>query len=473
MRIRCEPDDAGAVATTGVGPMVAADLAFSFGRLLFALFLVFLNGFFVAAEFAYVRIRPTQIEELVAEGRSSAKLVQEAEENLDDYLATTQLGITIASLGLGWVGEPAIASLLEPVLGPVLPAGTLHLVSIAIGFSIITFLHVVFGELAPKTLAIADAERIALLVAAPMKFFYYIFVPGIIVFNGTANFFTRLIGVAPASERDEGHSEEEIRRIVAQSGEQGVVDADEVEMIESVFDLDETVAREVMIPRPDVVTVRAGMPLSDLRGVAASGTYTRFPVVDEDADEPVVGFVHAKDVLKAIEATDGHDGRAGDEPTARDLAREVLIVPETRRIDEILAEFRQRNVQLAVVIDEWGAFEGILTIEDVIEEVVGEIQDEFDVADMEPSIDDLADGRYAMDGGVPLADVNEALGTTFEGDAFDTIGGLVLSRIGRAPEVGDAIGVDGYELTVDAVEGTRISRVTVSEAVPEADESSH
>ncbi|MDS0474801.1 hemolysin family protein [Natrinema sp. 1APR25-10V2] len=445
------------------------DLAFSIGRLLFALFLVFLNGFFVAAEFAYVRIRSTQIQTLVEEGKSSAKLVQEAEENLDDYLATTQLGITIASLGLGWVGEPAIASLLEPVLGPVLPAGTLHLVSIAIGFSVITFLHVVFGELAPKTLAIAEAERIALLVAAPMKFFYYIFIPGIVVFNGTANFFTRLIGVAPASERDESHSPEEIVRIVSQSGEQGAVGTDEVEMIEAVFDLSDTIAREVMVPRPDVVTVRADMPLSELRTVAGSGSYTRFPIVDEDADEPVIGFVHAKDVLHAIETADEDDGSSAEEPTARDLARDVLIVPETRRIDEILTEFRARNVQLAVVIDEWGAFEGILTIEDVIEVVIGEIQDEFDVADMEPSIDELTDGRYAMDGGVSLQDVNATLETAFESEAFDTIGGLVLSRLGRPPEVGDAVEAGGYEVTVEAVEGTRVSRVIVSEAVPEAE----
>ncbi|SEP83498.1 hemolysin family protein [Natrinema salaciae] len=445
------------------------DLAFSFGRLLFAFFLVFLNGFFVAAEFAYVRIRSTQIESLVEEGRPAAELVQEAEENLDDYLATTQLGITIASLGLGWVGEPAIASLLEPVLGSVLPAGSIHLVAIAIGFSVITFLHVVFGELAPKTLAIADAERIALLVAAPMKFFYYIFIPGIIVFNGTANFFTRLIGVEPASERDESHSEDEILRIVAQSGEQGAVGMDEVEMVESVFDLGETVAREVMVPRPDVVTVRAEMPLSELRSVAASGSYTRLPIVDEDADDPVVGFVHAKDVLQAIEAVDG-DESAG-EPTARDLAREVIIVPETRQIDEILAEFRRRNVQLAVVIDEWGAFEGILTIEDVIEEVVGDIRDEFDVAEMEPSVEELEDGQYAMDGGVSLAEVNETLGTELEGDAFETVGGLVLSRLGRAPDVGDTIEVDGYEVTVEDVEGTRVSRVTVSENPPAAEES--
>ncbi|MFD1562063.1 hemolysin family protein [Haloarchaeobius amylolyticus] len=444
------------------------DLAFSFGRLLFALFLVFLNGFFVAAEFAYVRIRSTQIETLVEEGRSSAKLVQEAEENLDDYLATTQLGITIASLGLGWVGEPAIASLLEPVLGSLLPAGSIHLVSIAIGFSIITFLHVVFGELAPKTLAIADAERIALLVAAPMKFFYYIFIPGIIVFNGTANFFTQLIGVAPASERDESHSQEEIIRIVSQSGQQGAVDMDEVEMIESVFELGETPAREVMVPRPDVVTVDADMPLSELRAVAASGSYTRFPVVDEDAEDPVIGFVHAKDVLHAIETA----ADAEIEPTARDLARDVIFVPETRRIDEVLTEFRRRNVQLAVVIDEWGAFEGILTGEDVVEVVIGEIQDEFDVAELEPSIDELGDGRYAVDGGVSLDDVNEEFETTFESEAFDTIGGLVLSRLGRAPEVGDAIEANGYELTVDAVEGTRIASVIVNEATAEAEESS-
>jgi len=444
------------------------DLAFSFGRLLFALFLVFLNGFFVAAEFAYVRIRSTQIETLVEEGRSSAKLVQEAEENLDDYLATTQLGITIASLGLGWVGEPAIASLLEPVLGSLLPAGTLHLVSIAIGFSVITFLHVVFGELAPKTLAIAEAERIALLVAAPMKFFYYIFIPGIIVFNGTANFFTRLIGVAPASEREESHSPEEILRIVSRSGEQGAVDTDEVEMIESVFDLGETPAREVMVPRPDVVTVDADMPLSELRAVAASGSYTRFPIVDKDADDPVIGFVHAKDVLHAIETAADTEA----EPTARDLARDVIFVPETRRIDEVLTEFRRRNVQLAVVIDEWGAFEGILTSEDVVEVVIGEIQDEFDVAEMEPSIDELEDGRYAVDGGVSLADVNEAFATSFESEAFDTIGGLVLSRLGRAPEIGDVIEADGYELTVDAVEGTRIASVIVDEATAEVEESS-
>ncbi|QLG47954.1 hemolysin family protein [Natrinema halophilum] len=446
------------------------ELAFSLARLGFAFFLVFLNGFFVAAEFAYVRIRSTQIEALVEDGRSSAKLVQEAEENLDDYLATTQLGITIASLGLGWVGEPAIAALLDPVLGPVLPAGSIHLVSIGIGFSVITFLHVVFGELAPKTLAIADAERIALLVAAPMKVFYYVFIPGIIVFNGTANFFTRLIGVEPASERDESHSEEEIIRIVSRSGEQGSVDMAEVEMIEAIFDLSDTVAREVMVPRPDVVTVSADMPLSELRTVASSGSYTRFPVVDEEADEPVVGFVHAKDVLHAIETSGRGDEPTGTEPTARDLARDVLFVPETRRIDGVLAEFRRQNVQLAIVIDEWGAFEGILTIEDIIEQVVGEIQDEFDIAEMEPSIDELADGRYVVDGGVSLVSVNETLETNFESEAFDTVGGLVLSRLGRAPDVGDAVEADGYELTVKEVDGTRISRVTVSDASPEAEE---
>lgn len=237
------------------------DVVFSVARVLAALFLVALNGFFVAAEFAYVRIRSTAVDRLMEEGKAGATLLQDAIENLDDYLATTQLGITIASLGLGWIGEPAVAALIEPVLAPVLSEGVLHLVAFAVGFGTITFLHVVFGELAPKTIAIAKAERIALLVAPPTKFFYYVFVPGIVVFNGTANSFTRLIGIPPASETEETLTEEEILTVLSRSGKKGHVDKEEVSMIERVFALDDTVVREVMVPRPDVVTVDADLPL--------------------------------------------------------------------------------------------------------------------------------------------------------------------------------------------------------------------
>ncbi|GAA0676074.1 hemolysin family protein [Natronoarchaeum mannanilyticum] len=439
------------------------DFVFSAARLLLALALVALNGFFVASEFAFVKVRATRVDAMVEEGGKAALRVQEAMDNLDDYLAVTQLGITLSSLGLGWAGEPAVAAVIEPVLGAVLPEGVVHIVAVAIGFSIITFLHVVFGELAPKTLAIQEAERIALLVSAPMKVFYYLFIPGLVVFNGTANYFTGLIGVSPASESEETHSEEELLTIVGRSGEHGAIDVEEVEMIESVFDLGDTIAREVMTPRPDVATVAARTPLSELRSIAATGPYTRYVVVDEETDEPVEGFVHAKDVLRAIEEMSAAADDGESEPLARDLVREVLVVPETRRIDDILSEFQARNVQMAVVIDEWGALEGILTIEDVLEELVGEITDEFDLDDHEPSMVQLEDGAWELDGGVPIDRVNERLGAAFANDEYDTIGGVVLGALGSDPATGDRVELDGYAATVEAVDGTRISTVVLRE----------
>jgi len=297
-----------------------------------------------------------------------------------------------------------------------------------------------------------------------MKVFYYLFIPGLVVFNGTANYFTGLVGVSPASESEETHSEEELLTIVGRSGEHGAIDVEEVEMIESVFDLGDTIAREVMTPRPDVATVAARTPLSELRSIAATGPYTRYVVVDEETDVPVEGFVHAKDVLRAIEETDAaaDDGDEG-EPLARDLVREVLVVPETRRIDDILSEFQARNVQMAVVIDEWGALEGILTIEDVLEELVGEITDEFDLDADEPSMTGLEDGAWELDGGVPIDQVNERLGTAFANDDYDTIGGVVLGALGSDPATGDRVALDGYAATVAAVDGTRISTVVLRE----------
>jgi len=245
-------------------------LALSAGRLAAALVLVLLNGFFVAAEFAYVRIRSTAVEALVDEGKPGAELLDEALDNLDDYLAVTQLGITISSLGLGWIGEPAVAALIEPVLEPLVGPDLIHLIAFALGFSVITFLHVVFGELAPKTIAIAQAERVSLFVAPPMQFFYYVFRPGIYVFNGTANYFTRLIGVPPASETDETLTEEEILTVLTRSGTKGHIDSEEVEMIEQIFDLDDLSVREIMIPRPDVVSVPADLSLGPSFGRPSS-----------------------------------------------------------------------------------------------------------------------------------------------------------------------------------------------------------
>ncbi|WP_254769191.1 hemolysin family protein [Salinilacihabitans rarus] len=430
------------------------DVAFSAARLLVAFFLVFLNGFFVAAEFAFVRIRSTTVETLVEEGRPGATVLQEAVDNLDDYLAVTQLGITISSLGLGWIGEPAVAALIEAALGPVLPESAIHLAAFGIGFGTITFLHVVFGELAPKTIAIQEAERISLLVAAPMKGFYYLFVPGIVVFNGTANYFTRLIGVSPASETEETLSEEEIRMVLSRSGRQGEVDAEEVEMIERVFELDDTTARAVMIPRPDVVSVPADATLSELRAVVAEEGHTRYPVVGED--EEVVGLVDVKDVLLALDSAD-------PSTTADDLAREITVVPETTRVDDLLAQLQDESRQVAAVIDEWGSFEGVVTVEDLVEVIVGDIRDQFDPDDGRTPIETVADGAHAVEGGLPLAAVNETLGTAFESDDVETIGGLVLERLGRVPEAGDRVTVGDHALEVAAVDGSRVTEVVVRE----------
>jgi CBS domain containing-hemolysin-like protein len=430
------------------------DVAISVGRVFGALVLVVLNGFFVASEFAFVRVRSTSVEQLAAEDRPGSGALQDVMDSLDDYLAATQLGITLASLGLGWIGEPAVAALIEPVLGSVLPQSAVHLVAFAIAFSVITFLHVVFGELAPKTIAIAQAERMSLLLAPPMKLSYYLFSPGIIVFNGAANAFTRAIGVPPASETDETMQEREIRRVLARSGEAGHVDDAEVEMIEGVFELDDTVVRGVMVPRPDVVTLAADRTIPEIRATVLEAGHTRYPVVaDEDADR-VIGFVDVKDVLRA--------GEAGDESaTAADLARELVVVPETTAIGDLLVQFREERRQMAAVVDEWGAFEGIVTVEDVTEALVGDLRDEFDADHGEHTIRALDDGSYEADGSVSLSVVNDALGTDLEGNGYETLGGLVLDRLGRTPEASDVVEAGGHRFEVTAVDGARISTVQI------------
>ncbi|WP_227131476.1 hemolysin family protein [Halorubellus salinus] len=442
------------------------ELLFSLGRLAAALFLVVLNGFFVASEFAFVRVRSTSVDQMVEEGRAGAGVLQDALEHLDDYLAATQLGITVASLSLGWIGEPAVAALLEPLLGSVLPAGTTHLIAVVIGFSVVTFLHVVFGELAPKTLAIADAERIAILCAPPMKVFYYVFLPGLYVFNGTANWFTSLIGVPPASETEETLSEEEIRMVLARSGDEGHVDAGEVEMIERVFDLDDITARSVMVPRPDLVSVPADEPLSAVRPLVVEHGHTRYPVVDPETGDEPVGYVDVKDVLRA------GDGDANGSVTVGDVAREMPVVPETMGVDDLLGEFQSQQRQMAAVVDEYGSLAGIATVEDAVEVVVGEIRDDFDEATAEREIRRRDDGAYVAGGSVPIPEVNDVLDSDFEVGAYGTIGGLVFDRLGHPPAAGDSVRAGGFDIEVTAVDGARIESVVVTAAADDANSTS-
>src|SRR5918998_5310906 len=425
-------------------------------KLFAALLLVVLNGLFVAAEFAFVKIRSTKVESMVQEGQVSAGLIKEATGSLDAYLAVCQLGITISSLGLGALGEPAIAAFIEPLLASILPESLFHAVAFAIAFGIITFLHVVFGELAAKSFAIAKPEGTSQLVAPFMKFFYYAFRPGVWVFNGTANAFVRMFGVPPASEGEEANSEEELRLIIGQSTVQGVLKEDEEGMLRAVIQLEETRAREIMVPRPNVESLPADLRLEELFSVVAEGNHTRYPIFEVDSGDRIVGMIHAKDVLRAAK-------EAGDleaDVTSRDLMRDVLTIPENRSVDKILKDLRAQRLQMAVVIDEWGSFEGLLTIEDIVEEIVGEIRDEFDE---EALVFREHDGGYSIDGRVPIRDVNEALGSEFESADFDTVGGLVLGHLGRAPEVGDEVTVDGRVLRVDEVDGARIASVLVRE----------
>ena len=438
-------------------------IVFSGLKLFAALLLVVLNGLFVAAEFAFVKLRATRVESMVQEGRMSAGLVKEATQKLDSYLAVCQLGITISSLGLGALGEPAIARLIGPLLAPLLPESLVHAVAFAIGFGIITFLHVVFGELAPKSVAIVKPEGTSLLVAPFMKFFYYIFLPGTWLFNGTANVFVRAFGIPPASETDDTHSEEELRMIIGQSTRQGVLEEDEEGMLKAVIQLEETRAREIMAPRPNVVALPAEMGLKELVSVAAAGAYTRYPIFEDNSIDRIIGAVHVKDVLRAVEAHGGLEA----EVSAKDLMREVLTVPENRRIDEILQDFQEQEIQMAIVIDEWGTFEGLFTVEDILEEIVGEIRDEFD--EEKPSVRKLGDGSYSINGRAPIHLANEALDSDFTSEDFDTIGGLVLGHLGRPPEVGDEIILDSYTLRVDEVDGPRVAQVVVRKRGEEED----
>jgi CBS domain containing-hemolysin-like protein len=418
-----------------------------------------LNGLFVAAEFSLVKIRATQVDRLVEEGRRSASLVKEATGRLDAYLAVCQLGITISSLGLGALGEPAIAALIEPLLEPLgIQGGTLHFIAFVIGFSIISFFHVVFGELAPKTIAIQSAEGTSLFVAPFMKFFSYLLLPATVVFNGTANAFTRLLGYPPASESDETHSEDEIRTLVTQSARQGMLERDEEGMIRAVFELNDKTAREIMVPRPDVVALPEGASLKELVSIAAEGRYSRYPVHQGDSPDRIVGAVHVKDVLRAVAS----EGVTDAGKTSRDLMRDVLTIPENRRIDEILEDLRKQDLQMAVVIDEWGSFEGLFTLEDIVEEIVGEIRDEFDTE--EPVVEELGDGSYRTDGRISIGEVNEALGTDFESQDFETVGGLVLGHLGRVPQTGDEIHLDGFLLRVAETDGPRIAQIVIREA---------
>jgi CBS domain containing-hemolysin-like protein len=433
--------------------------------------LVLVNGFFVAAEFALVSVRPTRIEELVSQGNSTAQWAKKALENPDRVIAATQLGITLASLGLGWVGEPALSHLLQPLfhLFPGEISSELsHTISAGVAFAMITFLHVVVGELAPKSIALQNPEKTSLFVARPTIWTEVIFKPAIWILNGAGNSLLKLVGVQPASGHELVHSIEDLRMIVTASTEEGVVESEEGEMLHAVFDFGELLVRQVMIPRTEISAFEADMNLREAIDIAIHSSFTKFPVYDDDLDN-IIGVVHIKDLLRAEQKPEQKDC------LVRILVREALFVPETVPVKSVLREFRDRRQHIAIVMDEFSGTAGLVTLEDLMEEIVGEVSDPFDPGI--PEIHPLNSGAVLLDGLALIDDVNEALGTKFEAPHYDTIAGFFLGVFGRIPQAGDEIEMDGVCLRVEKMDAMRIESLKLerlkmipSELVPPTEE---
>lgn len=435
-------------------------MEYSFGldllRIIAVIFLVFANGFFVAAEFALVSVRRTRVTELVAQGNQRAHWVQKALENPDRVIAATQLGITLASLGLGWVGEPAFAHLLEPVIR-LFPADIQdelsHSIAAGLAFAIITFLHVVVGELAPKSIALQNPENTSLMVARPTIWMEWIFKPAIFVLNGTGNFLLKLVGVKPASGHELVHSVEELKMLVTASTEWGVVETEESEMLHAVFDFGELLVRQVMIPRTEIMAFDADLTLNESIEIATNSTFTKFPVYDDVLDN-IIGVVHIKDLLRAQLDPSPQNVKA------RSLIREALFIPETVHVRSVLQLFRARRQHIAIVMDEFGGTAGLVTLEDLMEEIVGEVSDPFDAT--QPEIQLHANGTATIDGLALIEEVNEALGLNLDDPNYDTIAGYVLGKLSRIPKVGDQVEIDGIRIQVQAMDGMRIEQLLVT-----------
>ncbi len=427
------------------------DASAAIPAVLITLLLVFLNGFFVAAEYSFVRVRETQLDELAAGGNAAAKRAKKISDRLDSYIGATQLGVTLASLAIGWIGEPAVAVLISPLFGWLLAISEplFHVFSFAIAFAAITYAHIVIGELAPKYLAIQRALRIAVLCAYPLDVFYQIVRPFNWLVSKSANTVVSWLGIQPHDALD-AHSDQELKMLVAASAKQGVLQESERVIVGNALDFADTVVRQVMVPRTEIVAVPEDLDLTGLVATARQTRFSRFPVYREDLDH-IVGLVHVKDLV-GVDRT--------SHATGRDLMRRVPFIPETLRLDQALAEFRRQRAGLAIVIDEFGGTAGLVTLEDVIEQLVGEVTDEFDVGDAQ-RIKEESPGTYVIDGLVPLADLRDRLNIALADEPYDTVGGMVFGRLGRLAKMGDAVEIEGYHFTVTQVDGRRVAQVRV------------
>lgn len=422
-------------------------------ELVVALVLVLINGFFVLSEFSLVKIRKTRLEELSQQGNARAALALRIVSSFDTYLGATQLGITLASLALGWLGEPAVAALLRPIFSTYLSASpwVTTTVSLVLGFTLITYLHIVLGELVPKSMAIQRTEDLALLIVWPLYIFHKIGYPIILLFNRTARAILGFIGMKAVNEADLAHSEEELRMLVNASHRGGVLDQMESEIIDNVFDFADRMAREIMVPRQDMICLYADDSYEENLKLVQETNHTRYPLCVDDKDH-VIGMIHLRDLM---------DFNLCSRSTGRDLTiimREIIVVPEGMSVAKLLQVMRRKRIHLAVVADEYGGTAGLVALEDVLEEIVGEIEDEHDEI-AEKEIQRLADGSYEFDGRVLLDEVIELLDIRLDDHEEDTIGGYIFGVLGRRPEIGDKVNIGDYAFEILTVTGFRIVRV--------------
>jgi CBS domain containing-hemolysin-like protein len=425
-----------------------------------ALVLVLINAFFVAAEFAMVRVRGTRMAALAEEGDWRARAAAAAQRRLDAFLSATQLGITLTSLGLGWIGEPAFAHLLAGTfesLGITSPR-VIQNTSVAVAFAIITVLHIVLGELAPKSYAIRFTEQTALWVALPVRFFQVAFAPALWLLARCAAGTLRLLGVNPETSGDLAHSEEELRILLAESHRVGALSGAKRELLENVIDYTERTARHVMIPRADIAYLSLARALEENLAVITQTAATRYPLTSTDIDH-VIGMVHVKDLFNRRAAL-----RSSEDFVA--MKRDILFVPETRPLDALQRDFQHNRTHMAIVVDEYGGTSGLVTLEDVIEEIVGEIQDEFDREP--PTVEETPQGLL-FDGLTLIDDVGERLAVTLPEPAdVSTLGGLVTAEIGRIPRPGDKVTIGDVEFTVAEVKGRRVTKVLATRRAADA-----
>src|SRR5436190_15237065 len=407
--------------------------------------LILLNAFFVAAEYGLVTARRTRIVELEHQGDRRAKSVLQIVSDPPRFIAAMQLGVTLTSLAIGALGEQALAHAFDPVMATAL--------AVVLAYLILTFFHVVIGELVPKGVALGHSEGVALAVSAPVRGFFILFKPLIWILQRGTELVLHLLGLDPPGGESEAHSEAELRMLLNVSAESGEIEKGETEMLYKVFDFADKEASDVMVPRPEVVALSVELPPDEALAAVIDSPYTRYPVYRESLDD-VVGILHVRDLIKAM-----HD-RGLAEVRIEELVRDAYIVPETKDLAALLTEFRRTNQHMAIVVDEYGAMEGIVTLEDLLEEIVGEIEDEFDLPD--ESIEQIDEDTIRIDGTFPIDDFNERFGTDLPVEDYHTMAGFVFGLLGRAPEPGDEISHDGMRFDVVEVEGSRIDRLAVT-----------